>query len=269
MRGKLIFKLNIKSTKSLRVVDDYLDAVKLHCVMLPEYIPMKFDWGEPLKQTLNPEDLRNMVFSNGNVGNIWWKRTIKPKANGSWMYSANRSGDPSKFTHSDISFNFTDVMFQTNIVEYFKKASLQSSADIGFIDSMADDYEELAKINKFAPFGSELMLSTKLLRNWLPEMPWSVVFGPAYVHMFGKQKVLSTPAHKVEEIGEDMIFIQLTEKMQDIHERYEFVMEAREIAKQHLGKECFFDLKLNYDFNVEVQNAGKVYKVPEFIFNSE
>ena len=264
MRKEINYTLSVKSRKSLNKAEDYLAAVRLHCKMLPEYIPMKFDWVEPIKQVFSADDLSNLVFSNGKVDNVWWKRIGKPKANGSWMRSGIRSGNPSTYTHSDISLNVGETLFQDKLVDYLQVASVQSEADIGFIDSVVDEYKKMATLSEYAPYGGDLMLSTKLLRNWLPEMPWAVVFGPAYIRLFGKEKALATPAYKVEEIGKEMVYIQLTQRMEDIHEKYNLVMQARAVAKKHLGEECFFKSELAYNFNAEPDKAGKVFKAPTF-----
>ena len=261
---KVIYTLNIKSQKSLNISKDHLDVVKLHCEMLPEYIPSKFTWMERMTEIFNPNDLSNLVFSNGNVDNVWWKRIEKPKASGRWMRSGIRLGNPSSYTHSDIGLNVGDTLYQNKLVDYLKQASVQSVADIGFIDSVADNYKQIAIQSEYAPYGGDLLLSTKLLRNWLPEMPWAVVFGPAYIRMFGIEKALNVPAYKVEKIGEEMVFIQLTSRMEDIHEQYNLVMQARAVAKKYLGEECFFKSELAYNFNAQPDKAGKVFKVPMF-----
>lgn len=261
-----VYTLSVKSRKSLNNAEDYLAAVRLQCRMLPEYIPNKFDWVEPLKQVFEPTNLNSLVFKNGNVDDVWWKRTDKPKSDGFWITRWCNSDDSSDVTHSTININFKEITFQDNLIDYLKQASIFNLADIGFIDSVADEYKQIALVNSYAPFGGNLNISTKLLRNWLPEMPWAVVFGSAYIRLFGKDKLLTTPAFKVEEIGDELVFIQLTPLMEDIHEQYEQVMQARSKAKKHLGEECFFKQELVYNFNANPDKAGKVFKVPMFDF---
>jgi hypothetical protein len=264
MTKKVKYTLSINSKKSLNTTEDFLDIVRLHCKMLPVYMPSKHDWTEPIRKNFNPNDLSNLVDSNGKTDNTWWKRTEKPKANGGWMRSGVRSGNHSSYTHASISLNVWETSYQGKLIEYLKQASIQCEADIGFIDSVTDDHKQIAIQSWYAPYGGDLMLTTKTLRNWLPEMPWAVVFGSAYIQMFGKEKLLNTPAFKVEEIGDEIVYIQLTPNMEDIHEQYEKVMQARTNAKKHLGEECFFKSELAYDFNAHPDKAGKVFKVPMF-----
>ena len=254
--------------KSLTRAEDFLAVVRLQCQMLPEYMPNKFDWVEPLKQVFDPENLNNLVFKNGNVDSAWWKRTEKPKARGFWM---TRWGlvNANDRTLATISIEVHETALQGKLIEYLKVGSVHNEADIAFIDSLADQYRDIGISNSYAPYRDRFMLSTKLLRNWLPEMPWAVVFGSAYIRLFGKEKVLATPAYKVEEISEEMVYIQLTPRMEDIHEQFELVMQARAVAKKHLGEECFFKPELAYNFNAEPDKAGKVYKVPNFILKDD
>ena len=269
MTKNSIYTLSVKSRKSLNKVEDYLATVRLQCKMLPEYMPIKFDWVEPLKQVFDSSNLNSLVFKNGNVDDIWWKRTDKPLADGFWITRWCNTGNPLDVTHSTININFKETTFQDKLINYLKQASILNLADIGFIDSVSAEYKHTALVNSYAPYGGNLNVSTKLLRHWLPEMPWAVVFGSAYIRLFGKEKVLNTPAYKVEEIGDELVYIQLTPHMEDIHEQYEQVMQARTNAKKHLGDECFFKPELAYNFNAEPDKAGKIFKVPIFDLKAE
>lgn len=98
------------------------------------------------------------------------------------------------------------------------------------------------------------------------------------MNMFGKDTLLSTPAHRVESVADDMIFLQLTPHMCDIHDKYDEVMKARALAKEHLGEECFFKPELAYDYKVSIFNKltaeeieakrGTVFRVPTFELES-
>jgi hypothetical protein len=61
------------------------------------------------------------------------------------------------------------------------------------------------------------------LRRWIPDLFWATVFGPAYVRLFGRETLLSVPAPVVTEISRDLIVVQLSESLSDMHERFEEV----------------------------------------------
>lgn len=264
MKKRHRYDLQIKSIQSFIKSSDYLAAVKLHCEMLPEYMPQKWGWTEPRKP-FDPNHIEQLVFENGEVDSVWWRRIEKPKATGSWMRRWESAVEFVYDTHATIDLSVFDSTFQAKLLAYMKVASQRAEADFGFLDGLNEKYQSLADQSNWSLFGGdELSLTTHILRHWLPDMPWAVVFGPAYVRMFGKERLLTTPAYKVEDLGPEMVFIQLTPNMEDIHKKYDEVMQARTIAKQHLGEECFFKPELAYDYREHPEKAGKVFRVPVF-----
>lgn len=281
MSKKPQYDLEIKSIKSFLKSADYLAAVKLQCEILPEYMPNKWDVKEPIKQIFDPDHLEKLIYPNGNTDTIDWRRTEKPKATGSWRRRWNIYPHPDT-THATIDISVHESTHQEKLLAYLKAASILNEADISALDSNVDKGKELVKFVYYLPNGvtsfqgisAGLDLSTHTLRHWLPDMPWAVVFGSAYVRMFGKQKLLTCPAYKVEDLGEEMVFIQLTPNMEDIHQKYDEVIQARATAKKHLGEECFFKAELAYDFRNAnwggpseeeiAAKQGKVFRVPAF-----
>lgn len=265
------YELHIESRKSFTIPEDYIAVVRLHCEMLPEYMPMKWGWSEPFKHAFAPEHPEQLL-DNGRCTNVWWKRTGKKKANGSWMRCWGQPSSPTR-THASIDVSVYESVLQHKLLAYLKAVSQQSAADFGLMDSITESYFDFAVESRLTKWGSKerpdtrhILLSTHTLRHWLPDMPWAVVFGPAYVRMFGKEKLMSTPAHCVEDLGKEMVFIQLTPRLEDIHEHFEMVMAARAKAKQHLGEDAFFKTELAYDYTEEANKdkAGKVFRTPVF-----
>lgn len=254
------YNLLIKSPYSFFKSADYLAAVKLHCDLLPQYMPMKWGWAETRTQ-FDPNHIEQLVFENGEVDHVYWRRTGKDRAFGSWS-TRLRNVAMSKATHGSIRLDVYKTNYQEDLLRYLKKASQRFDADISIMDSCADQYKSIGVENEYAPSASSIFLTT--LRHWLPDMPWAVVFGPAYIRLFGKEKLLTCPAYKIEEIGDEMVFIQLTQNMGDIHQKYDEVMQARVSAKKHLGEECFSKPELAYDYTEYPEKAGKIFRVPVF-----
>lgn len=264
------YNLWVKSPYSFFKSSDFLAAVRLHCDLLPEYTPTKWGWTEP-KNVFDPDHIEQLILPNGEVDNVFWRSTGKSRANGLWG-TRLRNVDINKATHSSIRIDVYKTAHQEKLLMYLKTASQKFISDISILDGCAEAYKSIGFLNGYAPSGGSLFLTT--LRHWLPDMPWAVVFGPSYVRMFGKEKLMTTPAYKVEEVGDEMVFIQLTSDMEDIHKSFKQVMEARIAAKKHLGEESFFKHDLAYDFRLSAFNKlteeeilakqGKVFKVPEF-----
>lgn len=257
------YKLQIQSQLSLLKPSDYLACVRQHCEFLPEYMPIKWGWSEPMKQLFDPAH-PEFLLDNGKCENVWWKRTGKHKAEGSWMKRWGSTRADSQYTHSSIDLTVYETALQDNVLNYLKVCSQHNAGDFGFLDGLTEKYKPVALLSGFSPYGDYLSTTTHRLRHWLPDMPWAVVFGSAYVRMFGKDKLMNTPAYKVEDIGKEMVFIQLTPRLEDIHEQFYMVMDARAVAKHHLGEECFFKPELAYDYREEPEKAGKVFRVPVF-----
>jgi len=263
------YNLKIETSCYLRKPSDFLDAVKLHCLMLPQYMPMKWGWTEP-RTPFDPNHIEQLVYENGNVDTVFWKCSGKNRARGSWFIRGFG-------WQGCVGITVYKTRFQEQLLAYLKTSSVRFEVFISCLDSCAEQYKEIGMANDYAPTASSIYLRS--LRHWLPDMPWAVVFGPAYVQMFGKEKLLSCPAYKVEELGPEMVFIQLTPNMDDIHQHYEVVMQARSIAKQHLGEECFFKPELAYDYRLSVLNPlseeeieakrGKVFRVPNFVLKED
>ncbi len=67
-----------------------------------------------------------------------------------------------------------------------------------------------------------------------------MVLGPAYVEMFGAERIASAPAHLVEELGGDHFYLQLTAGLSDPVEQPEQVDAVRQGVLDHLGRDAFW-----------------------------
>ncbi len=68
----------------------------------------------------------------------------------------------------------------------------------------------------------------------LPDIPWLFILGKPYLDMFGRERVMSTPAHSVQEWGEHRVAIQATPSV------LEPVPEpVRSAIRAHLGDAAF------------------------------
>ena len=263
---RLRYDLEIESSLSLFKPADFLSAVKLQCEMLPEYLPEKFGWSEPLLKVFDVNDVESLIPSDrdGLADNVWWKRTGRRRAEGSWMTSWGHRSGTGRGTHSSVSISVFDSCFQDKLIAYLKSASVHNKCDFSFIDVATKGYEPLARVNGMAPYGGGMSCTTHVMRHWLPDILWATVLGPAYVRMFGKDRVLASPAYVVKELGPETIYLQLTPKLEDIEENFDEVMAARLRVKQHLGMDAFFEAERAYDWREHPELAGKVFRVPEF-----
>jgi hypothetical protein len=262
MKKTECIELQILSPKSLLNKEDMLRMVRLQCELLPQYLPQKWYWQASQKYLFDPLHPEAIIHGTGNTETTFWKRIGRDRARGSWMTRwANREANQ---THGYNRLNVYSTKYQAALLHYFKRGSLDVLADLSYLEAFTENYKDIAYQNKFGPNKSMLFLTTHILRHWLPDMTWATVFGAPYVKLFGKERLLSTPAYCVEELGPETVFIQLTPSLNDLFDKFDEVMAAREAAKRHLGYECFYQPDLEYDWREEPEKAGKIFRVPEF-----
>ena len=271
MKFKKPVAINILGAYTLRESEHMVRAIKLHCEKLANILPEKWDWQEPVKRTFDkncPEQMAHTV--TGQSASVYWTRSGKPKAEGTFTTGWNKASSPQQAVdvHSNITLT-TDLeqIEQGQLIGYLKAASISNAADIAMIDSPTEAYKNIAGNNGALSFYDKegkifnFQLVSRQLRHWLPDIFWGTVFGPAYVKLFGMERLLSTPAYTVEKLAEDMVYVQLSASLSDLHDNYAAVQATRERAKEHLGMEAFFDPAKAYDYR-KAGIVGTVFRVP-------
>jgi hypothetical protein len=154
---------------------------------------------------------------------------------------------------------------QDALLRFFKAMGRSVQPNFGFYDAQTERYFQIGEQNDWIHWG-RMSIRTHILRHWLPDMPWASLWGPDYIDLFGKERLLSVPAYKVELLADDVVFVQLTPDLNDLWGNFDEVMRAREKAKQHLGYDCFWQKEKDYEWREHPEKAGKVFRVPDFKF---
>ncbi len=84
-----------------------------------------------------------------------------------------------------------------------------------------------------------LLLTHLKLRQALPTLHWLTALGPAYVDLFGRERVLTTPVHRSRELDTGAVLLQLTAGIRDPYDDFDAYAAARERAMDHLGRDAF------------------------------
>jgi len=255
---------HVFSPLSLTKPNDFLDAARTFCRLLPQIRPEHWGWWEPLNREFDAEHLDKLVPQSGNCETIYWQRRRKPKAEGGFGVRW-RSGVPTAFdTHSKIYFTVElGQVEQEALVVYLKEASVRSGADFAFVNALTPKYREFAIEAEAAPTGQRFLVTTHLLRHWLPDVFWGTVFGPPYVRLFGKERLLTAPAYCVQELGPNTVYVQLTKRITDVVEDHDGVQSCRRLFKEHLRSNAFYIPGKGYDWR-ERGPVGDVFDVPTF-----
>jgi len=92
-------------------------------------------------------------------------------------------------------------------------------------------------------FNYEAWWFSRSLAYGLPDLPWITVFGPRYVRFFSKERLLSAPAYRAEEVAQDTVLIQLCENYHEINTHWDHFNATREAVIDHLGRLAFSRLR--------------------------
>lgn len=99
--------------------------------------------------------------------------------------------------------------------------------------------------------------NTVRLRKGIRDLSWVTVFGGPYLELFGRERVLTTPAAVVRELSNGAVALTLTEGLNDTNEAWESYKVDRDRCKAHLDSDAFLDASMPPDH---------VYRVPQFRF---
>lgn len=80
------------------------------------------------------------------------------------------------------------------------------------------------------------------LRKGIPNLCWAMVFGPPYVRMIGREKLMSAPCFTVKELSGERFYLQITPNLEDVREDFNGFEVSRQRLKAHLGEEFFLAL---------------------------
>jgi len=268
--------LDLQFRFTMRKPEDFNNVVQLQLDTLPEYTPTKWGYFEPLRNIFYPNELSGLNPKNAYniMESIFWKRTGRDRAEGSW--SPRRDIEVQSkpaFNHASTSIYVNSTSSQRGLISFLKSASSKFPINFGFIESSTEQYRPYGSANGIILCASHCRITTHLLRHWLPDILWCTVFGPEYINLFGKERLLSAPAYQAELLNDEAFFLQLTPDLNDLWTNFDTVMNLREKVKRHLGYEAFYQKKLHYVWqdipgksSIYWEKAGQVYKVPTFNF---
>jgi hypothetical protein len=102
-----------------------------------------------------------------------------------------------------------------------------------------------------------LHVSSLVLKRYVPDIYWMTVFGKPYVELFSRERLLSCPAHRVQELDNGQIVVQLTPELRDTATEEAAFERVRQDARNHLNNDAFFN---------PIKGLNHPYRVPEFVW---
>jgi len=223
----------------------YHDLLQSLC-KYPSLVPDNYDAAEPVRESFDKRNLDQIAETvrRWGKGFIWKRR--KPKAWGAFY--PNFSPKPA---HARIHFEASvgSGIEESDVIGLLKDWSYAFGADFGFLE---------ARPSKPDPTRPSLFAHTRDLVRGVPQLFWATIFGPPYIELYGRDRLRSTPAAVTIELGPNLFYVQLTDRISDTIECPEIVDEARQKAKEHLGIDTF----------VLSKEAANASRLPVFSFVS-
>jgi hypothetical protein len=252
---KQIYHLNILTPHSLTREAAAQSVLETICRMYPLLTPERYGSYEPLRSMFDPDHIE-AAFKDWDYS-LHWKRRI-PKLEGGIFAAWGAKSEHGWITITVHHPEKVDLFLLANL---FQKLCIQLQADFGFIHMLTP--KELPQyVNTQVAFcldPGRQIYSTSVtsydLMEYIPNLFWATVFGPAYVKHFGFDRLISSEAHVVKALAEDSVYIQLSDSPQDLANDFERVDAVRDRVKKHLNNNSFY---------VPWNLASHKYKVPEF-----
>lgn len=223
----------------------------------PNLLPERYDLVEPIKKVFTPDDL-DTVLEDWNWGFLW-KRKKPASSGGAWLAIGKRP------KHSGLKLDVIEYGKEAEAtLNFFKECCRYVEADFASMHLMTENEVELGKANGTFSFNNVQRtkymhsVTTFMLEKYIPDLYWGTVLGRPYVELFGRERILSSPAAQVEELTDGVFYLQLTDDIRDLETRFDHVEAVRQSIKEHLGRDAFFDEALGLDHT---------YRVPFFSLN--
>jgi len=206
---------------------------------LPDCLPDKFDFVEPVRMPFN-KDNWGYLLKGWKVGTAFMAKRKNPKIS---ISINSEKGKRPIHSYWAIKFQSGEVSIES-LLNFLRHASEDLEAHFSCLALMAPAEVAFARINGTisnldrarAKFG--LFLYSRKLQQLIPDIYWLTVFGAPYVKMFGRERLLSTPVFKAEAQGEQVV-LQLTPSIEDVRNATAYE-EVKKRVKAHLGEDAFF-----------------------------
>jgi hypothetical protein len=245
----------------------------------PNHIPSRFGDSEPLTGRFAANTLDEALEAWGHFGFIAERRnpdvllnvhfmvpSPKPKHSiiGLLRFQTEREEAVHSFedfvrevaTVFDADYATAHVLTQNELAERLDTLKTKPGSNVEYMKQRVQR-EGFAKVL----WGmTVLQHNSPKLMKCLPDLLWLTVFGRPYIALFGREKLLSTPAREVKELQNGAVVVKLTDLLGDDMASWENFKVVRDRCKDHLGRTAFC---------VSTTDAGDARKAPQFQFPIE
>lgn len=262
MRNKVF--LSMATRRSLVSRQEGQTFFKCLSDLAPELLPERYGNWEPLRKQFNRADTE-AALAAWQYPLLWTTR--KPRVRGSVWHGI--SPPPSQ---GDVVISVDEGAIPlgslVNLVCSMAQDFLADFALIHLLTSpekqRGSEQDAVFFTDRAGTKGGSLSVPPIMLRTkYVPDLYWFTIFGPPYVKLFGRDRLLSAPAKLVQELPYGGILLQLTSSISDLTDRPEEFEAARSAVMAHLDHDVFFDPAKGPDYPYQRPNFLDREPLPE------
>lgn len=209
--------------------------------ILPEF----FGRFEPARSRFDPADPEAAIKDWGR-GFLWRRRS--PSVSGQVVHGPANA-------HDGIYVSMAPSAIELSLIQEFLLGVERSfGIELAYVHLgvSAGSVSREEYVRSWMPFAQGL--TTHHLREGLPDIPWLLMFGPAYLNLFGRDRVLAAPAAAVKVIGNG-VALQLTSSVDECDMSSAECVARRARLREHLDTDAF-------------RTPGRKASIPLFVFES-
>lgn len=109
---------------------------------------------------------------------------------------------------------------------------------------------------------TQSQINSHQLKKGIPDLFWLTAFGPPYVELFGRDRLISSPVHRIRDLNYGGIGLELVPHLEDDPSDWEHFRRVKLKVKEYLNSDAFTDSPLTRH---PVCNVP-VFRYPESMF---
>lgn len=223
--------------------DSSIEILRLWRDLDPAFLPERLDSQEPIREPLRPSALEQSRA--GRFGSVWYATRRSPAFLA--IFRRGVAFEDGALQHAALRFFVYDASRidenATRLARLLDAIAASFGADYGMVHAVCGS--ELAEamiswrpdIDSGATGAHAKWGYTAELQTGLPTLYWRTTLGRPYIEIVGEDRLLSTPAYRVEATSYG-VNLQLTASVPSDHTFSQF-REARARAMEHLGRGVF------------------------------
>jgi hypothetical protein len=230
--------LEVLTRAQLRSPEEGRALMALLEEVAPDWLPGRWGHDEPLSRTYEGPSQIDELWAEDEL--LWRGRNAKVQGWVAQPHARQRYG----LVHLGADSRTLDV---AQAVTALERLGLAFEADYGFLHLVTPNDRRGAapgSVEYVADDEPSLFVAEHRLSRWLPDIYWGNLLGPPYVELFGRERILSAPAQQVEQVGPELFYLQLTERLEDLRDHWDDVAAVRDEVKRHLGENAFWNAAL-------------------------